>query len=199
MRIGIDSGGTFTDCVVFQDGELRLLKLFSTPQRPGDAVLDAVVRVTPEGESPEVRHGTTVGTNAMLERKGARVAYVTTAGFEDVIAIGRQARQSLYDWSHTPPPCIVPPRAAVRGGRSVVTAEGVALRCPSAEQLAALRERIGQSGAESIALSLLFSFANPLHERACRGKRSRRLACRSPYRTRSFRSFASMSVGPRWW
>jgi N-methylhydantoinase A len=164
MRIAIDSGGTFTDCVYLEEGQFKVLKLFSTPQQPGHAVLNAVLRVTREGASPEVRHGTTVGTNAMLERRGARVAFVTTIGFEDVIAIGRQARLSLYDWFHSPMPCLVPPSLRF-GVEERTTAEGGILRSPSDEHLADLRECIRQSGAQSIALSLLFSFANPRNER----------------------------------
>ena len=91
MRVAVDTGGTFTDCVFLIDGELKVLKLFSTPADPSLAVLDALAKIQ-AGSAPEVRHGTTIGTNAMLERKGARVAFVTTAGFEDTIAIGRQTR-----------------------------------------------------------------------------------------------------------
>ncbi len=172
MRVAIDSGGTFTDCVYIERGidrgQVKVLKLFSTPQRPDQAVLDAVVQVMGPGESPEVRHGTTVGTNAILERRGARVAYVTTAGFEDVIAIGRQARPSLYDWFRSPLPCLVP--ATLRFGVDERTsAEGEILRSPSEAHLAELRERIRQSGAESIAISLLFSFANPRNEQRVAG------------------------------
>ncbi|QHN02526.1 hydantoinase/oxoprolinase family protein [Granulicella sp. WH15] len=163
MRVAIDSGGTFTDCVFLRDGRLEVLKLFSTPADPGQAVLNAA-RQAAGPEQIELRHGTTVGTNAMLERKGARVALVTTAGFEDVIAIGRQARASLYDWFDTPPPCVV--EQPLRFGIDErVTAEGAILRTPTEAQLAALREAIAASGAESIALSLLFSFANPANER----------------------------------
>jgi N-methylhydantoinase A len=163
MRIAIDSGGTFTDCVYLEEGQLKVLKLFSTPQQPGQAVLDAVLKVTHEDARPEIRHGTTVGTNAMLERRGARVAYVTTIGFEDVIAIGRQARPSLYDWFRSPMPCVVPPSLRF-GVEERTNAEGEILRSPSIEHLSKLRERIRESGAESIALSLLFSFANPHNE-----------------------------------
>jgi N-methylhydantoinase A len=164
MRVAIDSGGTFTDCVYVEDGALQVVKLFSTPERPGDAVLEAVVRAVGEGVAPEVRHGTTVGTNAMLERKGARVAYVTTAGFEDVIAIGRQARPSLYDWMRSPLPCVVPEEFRF-GVPERVTAEGVVLRSPTDAELRELAERVRASGAEAVALSLLFSFANPANER----------------------------------
>ena len=97
MRVAIDTGGTFTDCVYFEGGQLRVLKVFSTPGDPSLAVLEALKQIG-AGQAIDVRHGTTVGTNTMLERKGARVAFVTTEGFEDTIAIGRQTRSRLYDW-----------------------------------------------------------------------------------------------------
>lgn len=170
MRISIDSGGTFTDCVFLRDGVVEMVKLFSTPADPGKAVLDAVTRVTGAEDErtivgpPEVRHGTTVGTNAILERKGARVAFVTTAGFEDTIAIGRQARTSLYDWFRSPLPCVIPPELRF-GVEERTSAAGEVLRQPATEHLLELAERIRHSGAESIAISLLFSFANPRNER----------------------------------
>lgn len=163
MRIAIDSGGTFTDCVYLKNGTVQVVKLFSTPGDPGSAVLDAVTQVVEQGSVPEVRHGTTVGTNAMLERKGAKVAFITTAGFEDTISIGRQARSSLYDWFRSPLPCVVP--EALRFGVAERTAPtGEILEAPSPASLRELAEQIGRSGAESIALSLLFSFANPNNE-----------------------------------
>ena len=112
MRVAIDSGGTFTDCVYLVDGRLQVLKLFSTPANPSQAVLEGLSRIT---KAPlNVRHGTTVGTNTMLERNGARVAFITTAGFEDTIAIGRQNRSRLYDWFAPVPVCLVPAGTALR-------------------------------------------------------------------------------------
>src|SRR6059058_577527 len=107
MRIAVDTGGTFTDCVFLRAGKLEVLKVFSTPADPGNAILSAVRDINP-GAAAEIRHGTTVGTNTLLERKGARVAFVTTAGFEDTVAIGRQARANLYDWFFAPPPPLAP-------------------------------------------------------------------------------------------
>ena len=183
VLIAIDTGGTFTDCVYIKDGALKVLKVISTPDDPARSVLEAVRQIIASGASRpprvphfspilgevgtmalEVRHGTTIGTNALLERKGARVAFVTTAGFEDTIAIGRQARQHLYDWMATPKPCLVPPGLRF-GVIERVSAEGETLASPSDEELAELGERIRSSGAESVAISLLFPFANPENER----------------------------------
>ena len=163
MRIAIDTGGTFTDCVYLKDGAPAVLKLPSMPDDPARSVLEAIRQIA-SGDGIEVRHGTTIGTNALLERKGARVAFVTTAGFEDTIAIGRQARQHLYDWMATPAPCIVPKELRF-GVRERVSAEGEILLAPSEQELVELREKILASGAESVAISLLFSFANPENER----------------------------------
>lgn len=163
MRIAIDSGGTFTDCVSFDQGLLKVFKIFSTPAHPEEAILKAVLHANSSGMQASVRHGTTVGTNALLERKGARVAFVTTAGFEDTISIGRQARHALYDWFLDPLPCLVSPTLRF-GVPERTTAEGNILRTPTAEELEQLRDAITKSGAEAVALSLLFSFANPHNE-----------------------------------
>jgi N-methylhydantoinase A len=175
MRIAIDTGGTFTDCVYLNDGALAVLKVLSTPHDPARSVLEAIRRIaarvgaahqarpTQSRDRLEIRHGTTIGTNALLERKGARVAFVTTAGFEDTIAIGRQARHDLYNWMATPKPCLVPAefRFSVK---ERVSAEGEILISPSEQELAELCQKIESSGAESIAISLIFSFANPENE-----------------------------------
>ena len=163
MRIAIDTGGTFTDCVYLKAGVPVMLKVLSTPEDPARSVL-AAIRQIAGNDRVEVRHGTTIGTNTLLERKGARVAFVTTAGFEDTIAIGRQARQHLYDWLAVPSPCIVPPDLRF-GVSERVSAEGEVLCSPLAADLTALTDRIRARGAESVALSLLFSFANPENEK----------------------------------
>jgi N-methylhydantoinase A len=162
MRIAIDTGGTFTDCVCLAEGRLRVLKIFSTPADPSQAVLTGVRQLGGDADV-EVRHGTTVGTNSMLERTGARVAFITTAGFEDTIAIGRQARASLYDWFAPIPVCLVP-RQLRFGVSERVTAEGELLRAPTDEELSSLVESVRASGAQAAAISLLFSFANPATE-----------------------------------
>jgi len=162
MRVAIDTGGTFTDCVYLQDGKFVVLKVFSTPQDPGMAVLNGLRQIAVEPQVV-VRHGTTVGTNAMLERKGGRVAFVTTKGFEDTIAIGRQARPKLYDWFQPAPECLV--KAGLRFGVSERTsAEGEIVRGVDAAELEELVRVVGAAGVDAVAISLLFSFANPKNE-----------------------------------
>src|SRR5580704_14972389 len=98
LCVAIDTGGTFTDCVwIDATHRLRMLKVFSTPADPSQAIVEALRKIDHQGELV-ILHGTTVGTNTLLERKGARTALVTTAGFEDAIEIGRQARPKLYDF-----------------------------------------------------------------------------------------------------
>src|SRR5437764_10768159 len=97
MRIGIDAGGTFTDFVVLQDdGQLESFKIRSNPSAPAKVILEGIARAA-QSRKVEVVHGSTVATNALLERKGVRTALITTAGFEDVIQIGRQNRPELYN------------------------------------------------------------------------------------------------------
>jgi len=166
LVIGIDTGGTFTDCVYRRRGKLQVLKLRSTPDDPGRAILEAVETIAAQtgARELEIRHGTTVATNALLERKGARVAFVTTAGFEDTLAIGRQARPSLYDWNtHRPEP--LAPADCWFGVWERIGCDGTVVRALDPKRLSDLVNNIRASGAESIAVSLLFSFANSVHER----------------------------------
>jgi N-methylhydantoinase A len=165
LRIAIDSGGTFTDCVWLQDSTLQILKVFSTPADPAQAIADAVSRIAADAHEIIVLHGTTVGTNTLLQRKGARVAFVTTKGFEDSIEIGRQQRPKLYDFFFEKDPALAP--AELRFGVDErISAEGTVLRAPSAESLQTLAAHIAAQKPQAIALSLLFSFANPQNEKA---------------------------------
>jgi N-methylhydantoinase A len=165
LRIAIDSGGTFTDCVWLQGSTLQILKVFSTPADPAQAIADAVSRIASDAYEIVVLHGTTVGTNTLLQRKGARVAFVTTKGFEDSIEIGRQQRPKLYDFFFEKDPALSP--AELRFGVDERTsAEGKILRAPTPESLQTLAVQIATQKPQAIALSLLFSFANPQNEKA---------------------------------
>jgi len=162
MRIAIDTGGTFTDIVFIRNSRLVVLKVFSTPADPGKAVMDGLRQIGPDAEVV-VRHGTTVATNAMLERKGARVAFLTTKGFEDTIAIGRQARPKLYDWFQPVPECLVP-KAWRFGIAERVSSKGELLQAIDPAELDAVVAAISKAGVQAIAVSTLFSFANPESE-----------------------------------
>jgi N-methylhydantoinase A len=165
LRVAIDTGGTFTDCV-WKDaqGRTRMLKVFSTPDDPSRAIVDALGKIDHQGEFV-ILHGTTVGTNTLLERKGARTALVTTTGFEDAIEIGRQARPKLYDFFFDRVELLVP--AELRFGIDERTAsDGKILASPSSAGLKAMVRRIGAKRPESVAICFLFSFANPKNELA---------------------------------
>jgi N-methylhydantoinase A len=160
MRIGIDTGGTFTDFVVLdENGRLESFKLRSNPASPADVILEGLRRIA--AKRAEVIHGSTVATNALLERKGARTALVTTRGFEDLIAIGRQNRPELYNLTPLLPIPLVP-RELCFGVDERVLFDG-SIERPLA--IGDLPRRIEESGAESIAICLLHSYQNDVHER----------------------------------
>jgi len=96
LRIGIDTGGTFTDFVIHRRGGLQTKKVPSVPQNPSLAILEGIKEFLDTPYSLLIIHGSTVSTNALLERKGARIAFITTKGFEDILFIGRQVRKKLY-------------------------------------------------------------------------------------------------------
>ena len=163
--IAVDTGGTFTDCVFRIAGRVQVVKIASTPEDPGHALLEAVARIAKQthADQIEVRHGTTVATNALLERKGARVAFITTAGFEDALALARQARPSLYDWNHHRTEPLA--RAEMCFGvPERIGPNGEVVQALDEATLTELRDEVRDSGAESVAVSLLFGFANPAHE-----------------------------------
>src|SRR3954467_12029202 len=108
MRIGVDAGGTFTDFIVLHDdGRIATFKLRSNPRAPAKVILEGLAQAAGKRRA-DVVHGSTVATNALLERKGARTAFITTAGFEDLVHIGRQNRPELYNLTPGPPRPLVP-------------------------------------------------------------------------------------------
>ncbi len=169
LRIGVDTGGTFTDFIVIFKDRFEAFKVPSTPQSPEQAILSGLARAFGEFSAVEIVHGTTVATNALLERKGARAALVTTVGFEDVIEIGRQARPDLYNLSVTRPAPLIP--RELRFGLKERIAPGpnnvpIVIEPLTRRELGALSRKLKRAEVESIAVSLLFSFADPAHEQA---------------------------------
>jgi N-methylhydantoinase A len=167
IRVGVDTGGTFTDFVFERAGRLQLFKLPSTPSDPSLAIQAGLSRICAETGSQldqvEVVHGTTVGTNALLQRRGARIALVTTKGFEDVLVIGRQARPELYNLNAIKPPPLVADELRL-GVTERVVASGEVVEELSERDLRELVKALKQSGVEAVAISLLFSFLHPEHE-----------------------------------
>lgn len=167
IRVGVDTGGTFTDFVCEFNNRLQVFKLPSTPADPSTAIVAGLNRIAELAgarlEDLEVVHGTTVGTNALLQRRGARTALITTGGFEDVLAIGRQARPELYNLDAVRPPPLVPDSLRF-GVRERISASGEVLEALEDDQLSDLVVKLKAAQVESVAISLLFSFVHPEHE-----------------------------------
>lgn len=168
--IGVDVGGTFTDFFAFDDTDDRIVlhKVPSTPVNPAQAViaglrelsvrhridLDAITRLS---------HGTTVATNALIQRRGGKVALVVTEGFRDLIEIGRQIRPHVFSLQQDYPAPLVPRELRFEAAERI-TADGSALRALGAEALPALVQAVGEAKPDACAVCLLFSFLNPAHE-----------------------------------
>ena len=161
--IGVDTGGTFTDFVFKQGNGWGVLKTLSTPSNPAIAVLEGLEQLA-AGKKKRIIHGSTVATNAILERKGAKTALITNRGFEDVIEIGRQNRSRLYDFSFSRGPQIVP--ADLRFGiMGRVLHTGETVESLEEEEVRDVARRMRDLGVESVAICFLFSYANQSHER----------------------------------
>jgi len=173
LRIGIDIGGTFTDFAVYDpvSRQLDTFKLLSTPHDPAAAVLQGVEKILleHEGRGARVIHGSTVATNALLERRGARTAFVATGGFKDLLQIGRQNRPTLYDLLADPRPALVPPELRFEV-QERVNQHGSVLTPLDPAEVGPLVEKIRAQGATSVAVCLLFSFVRPEHEQILSSK-----------------------------
>jgi N-methylhydantoinase A len=165
VRVGIDTGGTFTDFIVACDGGVRVHKVLSTPRDPAEAVLRGLEELGLEPARCEITYGSTVATNALIERKGARTAFVTTAGVEDLLEIGRQNRPHIYDLTPSRPPPLVP-RQLRFGVNERTLYDGTVLKSLNRQELGQLRRTMQGRGIESVAVCLLFGFVNPAHELA---------------------------------
>lgn len=190
IRIGVDTGGTFTDLLSIDDRGLRMHKLRSVPEDPSQPILEGI-RALLEGSnadaSVEVTHGSTVATNAVLERKGARFALITTAGFEDVLAIGRQTRPELYNFNVTRPEPLVA-RDRIFGLAERLAYDGSVLLPINPAEVDALITRLRTLQVESVAVCFLHSYSNPAHEQQVT----------AAFRKAGFRASASYEVLPEY-
>ena len=160
--VGVDVGGTFTDFLAVEEGRLRVYKRLSTPHDPAEAVLQGLREM---GATPdEVVHGSTVATNTVLERSGARTALITTQGFRDVLEIGRQTRANLYGLAPRRTPPLVE-RALRLEVAERVAADGTVLKPLLAGEVARVVAEVEALQVDSVAVCLLFSFLFPEHER----------------------------------
>lgn len=171
LRLGVDIGGTFTDLLLVDDaaGEVWAEKVLTTAADPSDGFLDGMVTLLAAAgkDASEVRqivHGTTLATNAIIERRGARCGLITTAGFEDVLEIGRERRYELYDlYLRMPAPLV--PRPWRRGVTERVRGDGSVLRELDESAVIAAVDALVADGVQSIAVSFLHAYANDTHER----------------------------------
>lgn len=175
-RVGVDVGGTFTDVVVETPDGILVHKVPSTPLDPSEGFERGLREAMALAGVPRptlIAHGTTVATNAVLERKGARTALIATEGFRDLLQIGRQRRPSLYDLAaDRPPPVVERDRSFEVGGR--MDPSGEVIEALDEERAADVVGRVVEEGCESVAVCLLFSFANPQHESRLRELLARR-------------------------
>lgn len=165
--IGVDTGGTFTD-FIFKDGDKwGVHKRLSTPGNPAHAVLKGLKQVA-DGRVKHIVHGSTVATNAILERKGVKTALITNNGFEDIIEIGRQNRSRLYDLTYKKEPHIVPKEMRF-GLKERILCTGEILEDLNKKEAEEIVRKIKGTNAESVAVCLLFSYLNPSHEKTVGG------------------------------
>jgi N-methylhydantoinase A len=161
--LGVDIGGTFTDFVLFDGKALKAHKVISTPDNPAEAVFDGIRSLEVTKEQMSIVHGSTVATNTLLERKGEKVALVTTSGYEDVIEIGRQARNSLYDIFITRELPLVP-EVFRWGMQERVAATGEVLSDVRKSDLKKICIELKKQGIKSVAVCFLFSYKNSANE-----------------------------------
>ena len=164
VLIGVDTGGTFTDFVMVGPAGLRVHKEPSTPANPAEAVLRGL-RLLLQGREANIVHGSTVATNALLERRGGKTVLLTTRGFEDVLEIGRQARSAIYDIGVTKEPPLVPVDRRI-GVAERVGPHGEVLEALTGAEVEEAVSRAVAAGPDGIAICLLHSYANPEHERS---------------------------------
>lgn len=159
INLGIDTGGTFTDFVLWQNGEIRVHKVLSTPAAPERAILQGIEELGLEPAGLRVVHGSTVATNAVLEGKGVKTVFITNRGFADLLSIGRQNRRQLYELQPLPEPPPVPPELCLEtGGR--ISAQGELLEPLTDADLELLSAQVAELGPGSVAINLLFSWMN---------------------------------------
>ncbi|NOY68711.1 MAG: hydantoinase/oxoprolinase family protein [Deltaproteobacteria bacterium] len=163
IRIGVDTGGTFTDFIVQDKDGLRVLKTLSTPGNPAEAVVSGIPQLAGD-KAIDLIHGSTVATNALLEKKGAKIALVTNRGFEDILEIGRQNRSRLYDpaYSKSLLPVLRKLRFGVYGR---IDKNGEEHESLDEDRLVEIAGLLRKMQVEAVAVCFLFSFLNPCHEK----------------------------------
>ena len=172
VRLGVDIGGTFTDVVLEKDGVPFSIKVLTTYSAPENAIIDGMHQVCAKaGVTPaqidQIIHGTTLATNALIERRGAKTALITTEGFRDVIEMRTESRFEQYDLNlNLPDPLLPRQKRFTVAGR--VDANGKILIDMDRAEVEAIVDQIAEGGFESVAVGLIHSYLNPTHEQLVR-------------------------------
>ncbi len=203
-RAGIDIGGTFTDFVLYDNasGDLHLHKLLTTPHDPADAALAGLDELLARAgvlfeDLDEIVHGTTLVTNAVIERKGAKLGFLTTRGFRDLLELGREQRYDIYDlFLKFPAPLAARDLCLEVGER--VDRDGMINQALDVEELRTVFSTFEEQGVEAVGVCLINAFRNPAHEQLIGSSRaSTSPTWRSLFRTKCVPKFWNMSVPSR--
>lgn len=206
--LGVDTGGTFTDFVLLQEGVVRIHKVLSTPQAPEQAILLGIqqlgLQAWVNAGQISIVHGSTVATNAALEGKGVRTALITNVGFKDMLSIGRQTRRELYNLQPPPTPAPIPETLCFEcPGR--VDSEGTQREPITQADLQRLQQQLRAAGVQAVAINLLFSFLNTTPEqqiKAALGEQwfvsaSHQVLAESGEYERGIATWLNASLGPK--
>jgi N-methylhydantoinase A len=172
MRVGIEVGGTFTDLVAVEAGQVRVVKVPSTPRSPDIGAFSALGAAGIEARAvTDLVHGSTVATNAILERRGASIAFVATAGFRDILFMQRHDRRNIYDLHYAKPVPPVRRRDCFEVTERIDAAGAVIVPLDEAAVMRDLIPALRQGGYEAVAICLLSAYAQPAHEARVRPPR----------------------------
>ncbi|MCE2519532.1 MAG: hydantoinase/oxoprolinase family protein [Alphaproteobacteria bacterium] len=199
MRVGVEVGGTFTDLVAIDaDGAITIAKVPSVPGNPDEGAFNAIVESTvPVSGIDDLVHGSTIATNAVLERKGARIAFITTSGFRDILIMQRHNRSRVYDLTYRKPQPVVRRRDSFEVTERILADGSVLVPLDAGAVQRDLVPRLREGGYEAVAICLLNGYANPAHEEElqsiiARNCQNIEIACSSTV-TREFREYERAS------
>lgn len=195
IRVGIDTGGTFTDFVFMSPAGMRVYKVLSTPPDPAEAILRGLSEGGVLKEDLDIIHGSTVATNALLERKGARLAFIATAGFEDLLEIGRQTRRELYNIMVEKRNPLIP-RQLCFGVKERTLFNGKVAKGVELREIDEIIQKLRKARVKSVAICFLHSYANPANEeKVCRRLQAHGFSLSASHRVlREYREFERAST-----
>ncbi len=199
LRVGVEVGGTFTDLVAIEDGAVQVFKVPSTPWNPGEGAFNALVEAGVNlAGIVDLAHGSTIATNAVLERKGFKTAFITTAGFRDILALQRHNRTRIYDLEYEKPQPVVSRRDAFEVAERIASNGSVLTPLDEQRVREELLPAIREGGYAAVAICLLNAYTNPAHEERLaemlRSEAPGLLVAASSEATREFREYERAST-----